>query len=95
MFISEKKLLKIGLYSNALYVLLLFLFDPDGINITKVLISSTLLFSAISVGIICLKNLKSLKQLPRTAILLFKLIMLWGFIVIARGFSFSLQLMHI
>lgn len=91
MYITEKKLLKWALYSNAIYVLLLFLIKPNGINIQKILITSLLLFSVISIIFIFIKNKKLYRELPQVSRVLFSLIILWGCIVIIRGFSLSIQ----
>lgn len=91
MYITEKKLLQAGLYSNAIYIFLLFLFKPDGINFEKIVISSLLLFSVIAVFVLCYRNSKALKEIPKTARQIFYALMFWSIIVVLRGFSLNIQ----
>lgn len=91
LFITEKRLLKYALYCNALYIFLLFLFRPNGINVQKLLISSFLAISVIGVFSCCYRNYNQLKNLSKTDRTLFGLLMFWSLIVIARGFSTSIQ----
>ncbi|MFT4800478.1 MAG: hypothetical protein ACI93N_000236 [Flavobacteriaceae bacterium] len=91
MYITEKKLLKWALYANAIYILLLFLFRPNGINITKIVITSLLLFSVFTIFIICFRNRKQLKTIPKYLRILFYLLIFYSCIVIVRSFSLSLQ----
>lgn len=91
MYITEKKLLKWALYSNASYILLLFLIRPNGINFQKIAITSLLLFSVLSIILVCYKNRKQLIELPKFARIFFCLIIFWGVFVIIRGLSLSIQ----
>jgi len=91
MFITEKRLFKYGICCNALYVFLLFLFRPNGLNLEKVAITSLLLFSVLTVVFLGYRNRKALQELSNVQRLLYHLLLIWGFIVIIRGFSFSLQ----
>lgn len=91
MYITEKKLLKWALYSNAIYILLFFLFRPNGINIQKITITSLLLFSVLSIFLIAFRNRKLFKEVSKSIRLIYSLMILWGLIVIVRSFSFSLQ----
>lgn len=91
LFITEKRLLKYALYCNALYIFLLFLFRPNGINVQKLLISSFLAISVIGVFSCCYRNYNQLKNLSKTDRTLFGLLMFWSLIVIARSFSTSIQ----
>jgi ABC-type multidrug transport system fused ATPase/permease subunit len=91
MFITEKRVLKWALYCNAIYVVLLFLFRPNGINIQKISITSFLLFSVLSLFLLCFKNRKKLRGIPKLARILFYILLFWGSVVIVRSFSFSLQ----
>lgn len=91
LFITEKRLLKYALYCNALYIFLLFLFRPNGINIEKIVISSFLAVSVIGVFMCCIRNTYQLKKLTITDRRLFFLLMFWSIIVIARSFSLSVQ----
>ncbi len=90
-FTGENKVLKYALYSNALYVFLFFLFRPNGINLGKILITSFLAFSAVTVIYLGFKYRKGLKDIPKSSRLLFSLLILWGIIVIVRSFSLSIQ----
>lgn len=91
MHISEKKLLQYAIYSNAIYVFLLFLFRPDGITPQKLIISSFLVFSVVGVFTICVRNKHALKNLSTTARRLFFFLIFWSTIVVIRSFSTSLQ----
>jgi len=91
MFITDKRLLKWALYSNTIYVLLLFLIRPQGINIKKVAITSLLLFSVLAIILLTIKNINRLKEISKLGRILFFLIIFTGCIVIIRGFSFSIQ----
>jgi hypothetical protein len=91
MYITEKKLLKWALYSNAIYVLLLFLIKPNGINIQKILITSLLLFSVLSFFLISIRNNKLIKKVPKSIRIIYNLMILWGIIIIVRSFSLSIQ----
>jgi hypothetical protein len=91
MYITEKKLIKWALYSNIIYVLLLVLFKPNGINIEKIIITSFLLFSVSSLLFICYINRKKLKEIPTLIRLLFYGLIFYSLIVIVRGFSLSMQ----
>lgn len=91
MYITEKKLIKWALYSNIIYVLLLVLFKPNGINIEKIVITSFLLFSVSSLLFICYINRKKLKEIPTLIRLLFYGLIFYSLIVIVRDFSLSIQ----
>ncbi|MCB0383236.1 MAG: hypothetical protein KDD05_08040 [Psychroserpens sp.] len=91
MFITEKKLLKYAICSNALYVLLLFLFRPNGLNFQKVSITGFLLFSVVAILFIAYRNRSLLHELSKPIRTTFYLLFFWGLITIARGFSLSLQ----
>lgn len=91
MYITEKKLLKWSLYSNILYIFFYLLFRPQGINAAKIVITSLLLFSVISLIILSVKNWFKLIELSKISRFIFKALIFWGVIVVLRGFSFSLQ----
>lgn len=91
MYISEKKLLLYGLCSNAIYVFLLFLFRPDGINPQKLIISSFLAFSVLSVLFLCYRNRASLNNIPKSTRRVFIFLMLWSLFVVLRSLSLSAQ----
>jgi len=91
MYITENKLLKWALYSNAIYIVLFFLFKPDGISIQKIAISSFLLFSVIGILFLCYKNRKRLLDISKTTRILFYALIFWGLVVIVRSFSLSIQ----
>ncbi|WP_418512682.1 hypothetical protein [Corallibacter sp.] len=91
MYITQDKLLKLGLCSNAMYVFLFFLFQPDGINLQKIIISGFLAFSVVTSLIICFQNRQSLNQLPSLYRRTFIFLMIWSLITIIRGFSFNIQ----
>ncbi len=90
-YITEKRLFKYGICSNAVYVFLLFLFRPNGLNVEKVVITSFLLFSALSILYLGFRNRSSLSALSKTNRILFIILILWGIITIIRGFSLELQ----
>lgn len=91
MFITEKKLFKYAICSNALYVLLLFLFRPNGLNFQKVSITGFLLFSVIAILYISYRNRSLLDELSKPIKTIFYLLFFWGLITIARGFSLNIQ----
>jgi len=91
MYITEKRLLQYGLYSNAIYVFLLFLFKPKGITLQKLIISSFLALSVVAVLVYCYRNRKTLHEIPSLAKKIFYFLMFWSFIVIVRGFSINIQ----
>lgn len=90
-YITEQNLLKIALFSNALYVFCLFIFRPDGINFIKIAISSLLILSITSLSLIIYRNSHRLKEIPKTSRFIFYILILYSFIVIIRSFSTSLQ----
>lgn len=91
MYITEKKLIKWALYSNVLYIFLILLLKPDGISIQKILITSLLVFSVISLFYISFISRKLLKELPKFTRSLLGILILYGCIIIIRSFSFSFQ----
>ena len=91
MYILESRLLKWGIYCNAIYILFLFLFSPDGINLLNISITSFLVLSALMIFTVCLNNFKYLNDLPKNARILFYLLIFWGFVVVIRSFSLVLQ----
>lgn len=91
MIIAHKNLLKIGLYSNAIYVFLLFLFKPNGVNFEKIVISGFLMFSVLIIFYLTLKNLNALKEIPNIAKYIFYLLIFWSSVVVIRGFTTSIQ----
>lgn len=91
MYILESRLLKWGLYCNAIYIMFLFLFSPDGINVLNISITSFLVLSAIMLFTVCFNNFKYLKSLPKKTRTLFYLLIFWGFVVVIRSFSLVLQ----
>lgn len=91
MYILESRLLKWGLYCNAIYIMFLFLFSPDGINVLNISITSFLVLSAIMLFTVCFNNFKYLKELPEKTRTLFYLLIFWGFVVVIRSFSLVLQ----
>lgn len=91
MYILESRLLKWGIYTNAIYVLLLFLFSPDGINFLNIFITSFLVLSAVVIFIVCFNNFKYLKELSKNTRMLFYWLLAWGIIIIVRSFSLEIQ----
>ncbi|WP_223032319.1 hypothetical protein [Hanstruepera marina] len=91
LYIKEKTLLKYALYCNAIYISLLFLFRPDGINLEKIFISSFLAFSVFGTFAICFRNIQLLKNLSKNTRRLFYLLMFWSTVVVFRSFSLSIQ----
>ena len=91
MIISEKQLVKIALYSNALYVFLLFMVVPEGVNIKKITITGLLILSVLIALIIGITRFNRLKSTSSTVQYIFYLLIAWSIIVIIRGVSFSLQ----
>lgn len=90
-FISQSRLLKWALSSNALYIFYVMLYRPDGITLSKLFVTSFLMFSVISCSVLIFKNWFRLKDLSIKAKLLFLFLFAYGLIVIARSFSYSLQ----
>lgn len=91
MIISQSKILQYGIYSNAIYVFLLFLFHPNGFNLEKLIISSFLALSVVLILMYCYINLKKLKEIPITARRVYIFLIFWSAIVVIRGFSLSFQ----
>jgi len=91
MYITEKNLLKYAICANAVYILLLFLFRPNGINFEKLAITSFLVFSVSGVFYLCFRNRKLLKDIPKTAKNIFYILIFWSAIVVMRGFSLNIQ----
>lgn len=91
MYITENRLLKWGLYCNVIYILLLFLFLPDGINFLNIFITSLLLLSTIIIFFICFERRTLLKQVPKKTRIIFYLLFLWALVIIVRSFSLSIQ----
>jgi hypothetical protein len=91
MFITEQKLFKYAICSNAIYVVLLFLFRPNGLNFQKVGITAFLLFSVMTILYLAYRNRSLLNQLSKPIRTLFYCLFGWGLITIVRGFSLNLQ----
>lgn len=91
MVISQNRLLRWALYCNAIYVFLLFLIKPDGINFQKLFISSFLLLSVLFVLILAVKNRDAFNELSGSLKIVIYLLFIWSAIVVIRGFSFNLQ----
>lgn len=91
MYITEKKLLKWSLYSNAIYIALFFLFTPDGISVQKIVITSFLLFSFIAFLFLCYKNRAKILELSLGSRIVFKALIIWSCVTIIRSFSLSIQ----
>ncbi|WP_033959548.1 hypothetical protein [Psychroserpens jangbogonensis] len=91
MFITEQKLLKYAICSNALYVFFLFLFRPNGLNLEKLAITSFLLFSVVTILYVGYRNRGLLNELSRSSRTLFYLLFFWSLITILRGFTLNLQ----
>uniref|UniRef100_UPI00404ABD3E hypothetical protein n=1 Tax=Gelidibacter sp. TaxID=2018083 RepID=UPI00404ABD3E len=91
MYITENRLIKYALYSNALYVFFFFIFKPDGISIQKVLITSLLLMSVLILVTICYRNRKQISELPKAARTVFICLLIWSSITVMRGFSLNIQ----
>lgn len=91
MYITQNKLLQYGLYSNAIYVFLFFLFQPDGISFHKIAISFFLAFSVCASFIVCFRNKNSLSEIPKLHKRVFIFLMFWSIVTITRSFSFKLQ----
>ena len=91
MKIQQDKLLKLGLYSNSVYILLLCLFTPNGMNITNISITGLFLFSAIAIYLVCIKNWKRIHKVPKGIRMIFYVLFFWGCIIIVRSFSFSIK----
>ena len=91
MSIREQKLLKWVLLSNSLYVLLLVLFRPQGINFFKIAVTSILLASMLGLCLIAIQKWNRLNQIPKGIRGVYYALLLYGVIVIVRGFSLSLQ----
>ncbi|MEZ4801582.1 MAG: hypothetical protein R2797_02335 [Gelidibacter sp.] len=91
MQISEKRLLKYSLYGIAIYIFLFFLLEVENGGILKLLITIPYVLSVISLLSICYKNRHQLSGIPKTARNIFYVLIFWGFITAARGFSLSPQ----
>lgn len=91
MYITEKNLLKVALFCNAFYVYILLLFKPDGINLGKLVVSSLLILSLVSLFLIILRNRKRIYETSRGTRRLFYLLIAYSFIVVIRSFTLSLQ----
>lgn len=91
MYITQNRLFKYGICSNAIYVVLLFLFEPNKLNFEKISITAFLLFSILSIFYIGFLNKGLLNELSKTNRRLFYVLILWGIITIIRGFSTSVQ----
>lgn len=91
MYITEKRLLKWSLYGNIIYIFLYFIFRPQGINASKIAITSLLLFSIISLVFISFNNRRKLKEIPKFGRVVFNLLLFYSCIVIIRSFSLSIQ----
>lgn len=91
MYITKSRLLKWGLYSNAIYILLFFLLKPDGFGFQKVVISMFFLFSVFSIYFLCIKDGKQLNQLSTGNRWVIYLLLFWGVIVIVKSFTLNPQ----
>ena len=91
MYITKSRLLKWGLYSNAIYILLFFLLKPDGFGFQKIVISMFFLFSVFSIYFLCIKDGKQLNQISTGNRWVIYLLLIWGVIVIVKSFTLSLQ----
>lgn len=91
MYITKSRLLKWGLYSNAIYILLFFLLKPDGFGFEKVVISMFFIFSVFSIYFLCIKDGKQLKQLSTGNRWVIYLLLFWGVIVIVKSFTLNPQ----
>ena len=91
MQITEQKLFKYGICSNAIYVFLMFLFRPKGLNVQKVAITSFLALSALLIIYIAYRNRAQLANISKLNRRLFYAVIIWGIITIIRGFSTVLQ----
>ena len=92
MLISQRELLRWALCANVIYVVLLFLFRPDGLNIQNVIITCFLLVSVIIILFLSYINRKNLlNNIPKTTKAIFYLLLFWSLIVVVRSFSFNLQ----
>lgn len=89
--ISKKRLLKWGLLSNVIYLVLHFIFLPDGFTITNIGITLFLLLSVSIIILVSITNWNAIYKLPLGFQLLYLLLLIWGVITLIRGFSFSLQ----
>ncbi len=91
MYITQNKILYYAINSNAIYILLLFLFRPEGINVQKLVISSFLAFSVVCVLYLCFLNRKALSNISKGTRRVFIFLMLWSLYVVGRSLSFSPQ----
>lgn len=91
MYITKSRLLKWGLYSNAIYILLFFLLKPDGFGFQKIVISMFFLFSVFSIYFLCIKDGKQLNQLSTGNRWVIYLLLFWGVIVIVKSFTLNPQ----
>ncbi|WP_163515148.1 hypothetical protein [Gelidibacter japonicus] len=91
MYITKSRLLKWGLYSNAIYILLFFLLKPDGFGFQKVVISMFFLFSVFSIYFLCVKDGQQLNQLSTGNRWVIYLLLFWGVIVIVKSFTLNPQ----
>ncbi len=91
MFIKEKRLLKWGLVCIVIYIVLHFLFMPDGFTFINIAITSILVIATSIILFLSLNNLHLIKKVSINGQLLFTLLVFWGIITLVRGFSLSLQ----
>lgn len=91
MYVTKNNLLKYAIYLNAIYVVLLFLIRPDGINISNIVITSLLLLSVCLFLLLCYVNWNMILQVPKSSRIIFYLLITWSIIVIVRSFSLNLQ----
>lgn len=91
MLVKQKKLLKWGLISNVIYIVLHFLFLPDGFTFINITITSLFVLSSTIILFLSINNLHLLKTIPLKAQVLFFLLTSWGVVTLIRGFSLTLQ----
>lgn len=89
--IKLDRLLRYALYSNAIYVFLLFLLKPNGITFEKLFVSSFLVLAVFGVYMHAYVKRKQLDLIPKAAKRIFYLLLLWSVVVVVRSFSTSLQ----
>lgn len=91
MRIQQNRLLKFGLNCISVYILLLCVFAPNGINLENISITSLFLLSVLAIFTVSFKNWNLLNQIPKHIKGLLYLLLFWSFIIIIRSFSVSLQ----
>jgi len=89
--IKLDNLLRYSLYCNAIYIFLLFILRPNGINFEKLFVSSFLIFSVFGIYTYVILKWNELKNIPKYFKVLFYLLLLWSGIIVVKSFSLSLQ----